>query len=122
MAIAYDQYTEGRETLAEHVQEQQMPGFVSTREFAKPARVVVSLECSPNADFSDLTDTGIEINEGGERVRTAIAPLDDLPALSQHPGIEPIAPAQQLHERMDAASTKVGLPTSEPGTVPAVRV
>jgi subtilisin family serine protease len=110
LAMAYDEYTQGREALADHVQEDQMPGFVAARDFAKSARVVVTLDCSPSADFSDLENTGIEINAGGERVRTAIVPLDDLPTLAQHPGVERIAPAQRLHPRMDVAPGKVGLP------------
>jgi hypothetical protein len=66
LAMAYDEYAEGRQALADHVQEDQMPGFVAPRDFAKPARVVVTLECSPDADFSDLEGTtGIEVNAGG---------------------------------------------------------
>ncbi|WKX68816.1 S8 family serine peptidase [Streptomyces sp. XD-27] len=110
LAMAYDEYAQGREALADHVREDQMPGFVAPRDFAKPARVVVTLDCSPGADFSDLENSGIEINAGGDRVRTAILPLDDLPTLAQHPGVERIAPAQRLHPRMDAAPGKVGLP------------
>ncbi|MEV8596113.1 S8 family serine peptidase [Streptomyces sp. NPDC052012] len=111
LAMAYDEYVEGRQALADHVQEDQMPGFVAPRDFAKPARVVVTLECSPGADFRDLEGTtGIEINAGGERVRTAIVPLDDLPALTQYPGVERVAPAQRVHPLMDVAQGKVGLP------------
>ncbi|MEV5506560.1 S8 family serine peptidase [Streptomyces orinoci] len=111
LAIAYDQYTEGREALADHVQEDQMPGFVAPRDFAKPARVVVTLECAPDADLQDLESTaGIEINAGGDRVRTAIVQLDALPTLTQHPGVERIAPAQPVHPLMDVAPQKVGLP------------
>ncbi|WP_030724283.1 S8 family serine peptidase [Streptomyces sp. NRRL F-2580] len=111
LAMAFDEYAEGREALADHVQEDQMPGFVAPRDFAKPARVVVTLDCSPDADFSDLEGaTGIEINAGGERVRTAIVPFDDLPRLTEHPGVERIAPAQRVRPLMDVAPGAVGIP------------
>lgn len=111
LARAYDTYVEsGREALAAYIDNHSLVGFVTTLDTAKPARVVVTLMCGPDAAFDDLTDTGIEFHKGGQRVRTAIVPMDALEQLANHPGVVQISSGERLHPHLDIAATKVGLP------------
>jgi subtilisin family serine protease len=111
LAYAYDTYVEsGREALAAQVDNQNLAGFVSTRDTAEPVRVVVILVCGLDTRFDDLTDTGIEFHDGGQRVRTALVPMDALERLADHPGVERISADEYVYPHMDIAASKVGLP------------
>ncbi|MFF2773807.1 S8 family serine peptidase [Streptomyces sp. NPDC058052] len=85
-----------------------MMGLVSVEQRAKPVRVVVSVECDPDAPPVGTGDT--EINEGGRSIRTGIVPLDALEELAAQPGVRRIVPASQLRPCLDLALTKVGVP------------
>ncbi|MCD9195238.1 S8 family serine peptidase [Streptomyces albireticuli] len=84
-------------------------GWVSVDEPAKPTRAVVSLVCAPDANLNDVKVQGLEINGGGDRVRTAIVPFDALEALSEHDGIERIVSSHLLRPCLDEARSSVRL-------------
>lgn len=85
-------------------------GLISVRERAKPLRVVVSLECDPDALSDGGLGDGIVLNQGGTRVKTAIVALDELERLSEHPGIKRIVPATRLRPYLNLAQQNVGVP------------
>ncbi|MER7951339.1 S8 family serine peptidase [Streptomyces sp. NPDC096079] len=85
-----------------------MMGLVSVEQRAKPLRVVVTVECEPDAPPVGAGDT--EINEGGRSIRTGIVPLDALEELSAQPGVRRIVPASYLRPCRDLAQAKVGVP------------
>ncbi|MGW0395080.1 S8 family peptidase [Streptomyces sp. NPDC003042] len=110
LAATYERYQqEGgrREPLR---QQARTLGLVSVRERAKPLRVVVSLECDPDALSDSGLGDGIVLNQGGTRVKTAIVSLDELERLSEHPGIKRIVPATRLRPYMNLAQQHVGVP------------
>ncbi|GAA1294060.1 S8 family serine peptidase [Saccharothrix xinjiangensis] len=117
LTLIYDQYTHDRadaaSTIANH------PAIVFEDEHtdtaealpgpAPVARVIVTLECSPDADFSDLVDTDITINPSEHRIRTGIVHLGDLPRLARHPAVIHVAAASELHPYLDLAAKAVHL-------------
>ncbi|WP_369779985.1 S8 family peptidase [Streptomyces sp. R33] len=109
LAAAYERYQqEGgrREPLRRQAR---MLGLVSVRERAKPLRVVVTLECDPDTLLNGDLGSGIVLNEGGKKVRTAIVDIDALERLSEHPGIKRIVPANRLRPYLNLAQQKVGV-------------
>ncbi|SDP96840.1 Subtilase family protein [Actinopolyspora xinjiangensis] len=106
---AYDTYLEsGWEGLSSRADRQGLAGFIAPPDAAQSARVVVNLLCSENADLTDLID--VDIDEGGQRVRTATLPLDALERLSEHPHVEWISQDEHVELHLDVAAGKVGLP------------
>ncbi|MBT2525064.1 S8 family peptidase [Streptomyces sp. ISL-99] len=109
LAASYERYeSEGRRRAPLEGQAR-MLGLVSVRERAKPLRVVVSLECDPDASLEDLGE-GVELNEGGRKVRTAIVAMDALQRLTAHPGVKRVVPATQLRPCLNRAQEAVGVP------------
>ncbi|MBZ4320175.1 S8 family serine peptidase [Streptomyces huiliensis] len=86
-------------------------GWVSVDEPAKPTRAVVSLICTPDATLDDVKHEGLRINQGGNRIRTAIVPFDGLETLAEHDGVERIVSAHLLRPYLDAARAGVGVDT-----------
>ncbi|MFF4156319.1 S8 family serine peptidase [Streptomyces sp. NPDC001678] len=109
LAAAYGRYRE--DDIPALRRQSATLGWVSVDEPAKPTRAVVNLVCTPGAVLDDLKHEGLDINGGGDRVRTAIVPFDALEALSEHEGIERISSAHLLRPYLDAARSTVGLDT-----------
>lgn len=110
LAATYDRYQQGNRTRAPLRPHEHLLGLVSLREEAKPVRVVVSLECDPDAVLDGSLGEGVELNQGGRKVRTAIVALDELQRLSMHPGIRRIVPATRLRPYLNLAQEKVEVP------------
>ncbi|MEU7553682.1 S8 family serine peptidase [Streptomyces sp. NPDC044571] len=110
LAATYDRYQQANRTRAPLQPHADLLGLVSVHEEAKPVRVIVSLECEPDAVLDGSLGDGIELNQGGRRVRTAIVPLDELQRLSMHPGIRRIVPATRLRPYLNLAQDKVEVP------------
>ncbi|GAA3368218.1 hypothetical protein GCM10020367_05680 [Streptomyces sannanensis] len=110
LAATYERYQQEGRARSPLTRQARMLGLVSVREEAKPVRVVVSLECDPDATLEGSLSDGIELNQGGRRVRTAIVPLDELQRLSMHPGVKRIVPATQLRPCLNLAQAKVAVP------------
>ena len=86
-------------------------GLVSTGPGPKPPRVVVFVHCDEGAQLGHLREAGVELNEGGDTIRTGIVPLEGLDQLSEEPSVRRVVPARRLRPLMDVASEKVGLPS-----------
>ncbi|MFI8420327.1 S8 family serine peptidase [Streptomyces sp. NPDC085479] len=108
LAAAYERYLQEGRRRAPLRRPAGMMGLVSVEQRAKPVRVVVSVECDPDAPPVGAGDT--EINEGGRTIRTGIVPLDALEELAAQPGVRRIVPASQLRPSVDLALAKVGVP------------
>ncbi|MEV6318461.1 S8 family peptidase [Streptomyces sp. NPDC051776] len=110
LAATYERFSQEGGRRSPLARQARMFGLVSVHERAKPVRVVVSLECDPDATLDGSWGEGIEVNQGGRRVRTAIVPLESLDRLSSHPGIRRIVPATRLRPYLDVAQQKTGVP------------
>ncbi|MEV5886712.1 S8 family serine peptidase [Streptomyces sp. NPDC052020] len=108
LAAAYERYVQEGRRRAPLRRPAGMMGLVSVEQRAKPLRIVVSVECDPDAPPTGTGD--LVINEGGQRVRTGIVPLDALEELAAQPGVRRIVPAAQLRPCLDLAQAKVGMP------------
>ncbi|MFD8008888.1 S8 family serine peptidase [Streptomyces sp. NPDC058955] len=108
LAAAYERYVQEGRRRAPLRRPAGMMGLVSVEQRAKPVRVVVSVECDPDAPPVGAGDT--EINDGGRSIRTGIVPLDALEELAAQPGVRRIVPAAQLRPCLDVALAKVGVP------------
>ncbi|MCX5395053.1 S8 family serine peptidase [Streptomyces sp. NBC_00094] len=108
LAAAYERYVQEGRRRAPLRRPAGMMGLVSVEQRGKPVRVVVSVECDPDAPPVGTGDT--EINEGGRSIRTGIVPLDALEELAAQPGVRRIVPAAQLRPCLDQALVKVGVP------------
>ncbi|MFC9590307.1 S8 family serine peptidase [Streptomyces sp. NPDC056944] len=108
LAAAYERFVQEGRRRAPLRRPAGMMGLVSVEQRAKPVRVVVSVECDPDAP--PVGTDGTEINEGGRSVRTGIVPLDALEKLAGQPGVRRIVPASRLHPCLDLAQAKVGVP------------
>ena len=108
VAAADDFKRSGRQGLAAH---RQTMAVVTQHAAVRPARVVVFLHTAgTGADLDHLADLGIEVNGGGDAIRTGIVPLESLDALSEDPAISRIVPARPLRPLMDVASAVVNVP------------
>ncbi len=110
LIATYARYQQSNRTRGPLVPHSHVLGIESVREEAKPLRVVVSLECDPDAVLDGTLGDEIELNQGGRRVRTAIVPLDQLQRLSAHPGIKRIVPATRLRPLLNLAQEKIEVP------------
>ncbi len=84
-------------------------GVVSGAPTPRPPRVVVFVHARDGASLDHLGELGVEVNPG-QGVRTAIAPLDALDALSEDPAVARVVASERLELAMDVASAKVGVP------------
>ncbi|MGX1885123.1 S8 family peptidase [Streptomyces sp. NPDC055287] len=109
LAASYERYEREDHRRAPLAGQARMLGLVSVRERAKPLRVVVSLECDPDASLDDLGE-GVELNAGGKKVRTAIVSMDALHQLTAHPGVKRVVPATRLRPCLGPAQEAVGVP------------
>ncbi|WP_406293288.1 S8 family serine peptidase [Embleya sp. NBC_00888] len=109
LAATYDRYLEEERRPGPLVRTSVMSGLVSARQRAKPVRVVVKLECEPGASLDDLAGEGVELNEGGRAVRTALVEIGALDRVAAHPGIRRIAPAYRMRPLLDVAQRKAGV-------------
>lgn len=108
LLLALEDYQhEGHAGLTRHMRTM---GLVSAGASPKPARIVIFLSCDERAAFGNLAGQGIRVNQTRGKVRTAIVPLEQLGALSEHEGVERIVPARKLRPLMDVAPGKVNLP------------
>lgn len=110
LAATYDRYQQANRTRAPLIPHSHVLGLQSVREEAKPLRVVVSLECDPDAALDGTLGEGVELNQGGRRIRTAIVPFDELQRLSMHPAVKRIVPATRLRPCLNLAQAKVEVP------------
>ncbi|MFB7939142.1 S8 family serine peptidase [Streptomyces sp. NPDC056049] len=108
LAAAYERYVHEGRRRSPLRRPAGMMGLVSVGQRAKPVRIVVSVECDPDAPPVGAGDT--EINEGGRTIRTGIVPLDALEELAAQPGVRRIVPASRLRPCLDLALAKVGVP------------
>ncbi|MFB7512367.1 S8 family serine peptidase [Streptomyces sp. NPDC056144] len=108
LAAAYERYVREGRRRAPLRGPAGMMGLVSVEQRAKPVRVVVTVECDPDAPPVGVG--GAEINGGGRSIRTGIVPLDALEELAAQPGVLRIVPASQLRPCLDLALAKVGVP------------
>lgn len=108
VAAAEDFRQGGRGGLSSH---RQTMAVVTQHAAVKPARVVVFLHTAgTGADLDHLADLGIEVNGGGDAIRTGIVPLESLDALSEDPAISRIVPARPLRPLMDVANAVANVP------------
>ncbi|GGX74375.1 S8 family serine peptidase [Streptomyces hiroshimensis] len=107
LAAAYERYRQ--DDVSSLRRQSASLGWVSVDEPAKPTRAVVSLICTPGATLDKVGYEGLEINRGGDRIRTAIVPFDGLETLAEHHEIERIVSAHLMRPYLDAARTSVGL-------------
>jgi subtilisin family serine protease len=83
--------------------------IVSNEADLKPARISVTLECDPNANFDHLSRYGITVNQPDGSIRTAFLPISSLDELSEEPTIRYIHPARYSNLTMDVAAPAVKL-------------
>jgi subtilisin family serine protease len=83
--------------------------IVSNEADLKPARVSVSIECTPNANFDHLAGFGITVNQSSGSIRTAFLPVSSLDELSEDPQVTYIHPAGYSNLTMDVAAPAVKL-------------
>jgi subtilisin family serine protease len=102
----------GRPALRPHVR---TLGLVSVEPVPRPPRVVAFLHCDEDADLGVVADYGVELNQGGGAIRTAIVPLESLDRLSGEPAVRRIVAAQRLRPLMDVAPGAVGVPAFRQG-------
>ncbi|CAA9246270.1 MAG: Peptidase S8 and S53, subtilisin, kexin, sedolisin [uncultured Acidimicrobiales bacterium] len=107
-AAAADFRTSGGSALAAH---SQALAVVTPAAAVKKARVVVFLHTAGDGvDLDHLADLGVEVNGGGDAIRTGIVPLESLDALSEDPALTRIVPSRPLRLLMDVAGGAVSLP------------
>lgn len=109
LAQAFDDYAQyGKPALAGH---SRLLGLVASEETApRPAKVVAFFhvdEATPQNAFASL---GVELNAAEGGLRTGIAPLDALDALTESDAVKRIVPARRLKPLMDVAVPRVGIP------------
>src|SRR5688572_3608883 len=108
LLMALEDYKrEGPSGLRRHMRSIRL---VAAEASPKPARAVIFLHCDERATFASLGKKGVRVNQVAGRIRTAILPLDQLGALSDHNAVRRIIPARRLRPLMDVAPGKVHLP------------
>lgn len=108
LTLAFDDFQEaGTDALMPH---RRMLGMVAEANSPKPARVVVFIHGDEQADFGDLAQIGIRVNQDSGAVRTAFLPLDSLGALSENPSVHRIIPSRLMRLRMDVAAPRTHVP------------
>ncbi|MEA5507438.1 S8 family peptidase [Halotia wernerae UHCC 0503] len=85
-------------------------GIIAPKSTVKPAKSIVFIYCDSDADLSQMSQYGIEVNQNTGNVRTAFLPIDCLDALSEDPAIERIKPSRKLKLQMDVAPAAVQVP------------
>src|SRR3954452_11223122 len=98
----------GRRGLARHTKTM---GIISSIENSpKPPRVVSFLYCDTHAEFTDLKQNNIIVNQPFGKIRTVLFPLDNLDFFSDDDRVKRIIPAHYLKLKMDVASTRINVP------------
>ncbi len=109
LAQAYDEYAQyGKPALASH---SQFLGLVAAEETApRPAKVVAFFHVAEGTPQNAFAGLGVELNDAEGQVRTGIAPLDALDALTESDAVQRIVPARRLKFLMDKAVPRCGVP------------
>jgi subtilisin family serine protease len=83
--------------------------IVSSEADLKPARISVSIECPPNANFDHLSRHDIIVNQSSGSIRTVFLPVTSLDELSEDPQVEYIHPSRYSNLTLDQAAPAVKL-------------
>lgn len=80
-ALRADYERDGKKGLDKHIRSL---GVISTFENTpKPPRLVSFLYCDQDANFDNITESGLVINQNIGKLRTAFFPLDSLDQVSE---------------------------------------
>jgi len=85
-------------------------GVVPSLGTPKPERTVVFIECDKNANFDELAEQGIIINQPKGKLRTGFLPLESLDVLSDDRRVKRIISSRYRRTRMDVAAGRVHIP------------
>jgi len=108
LLLAYQDYqSEGEPALITH---KRSLGIVSPKSSVKPTKSVIFIYCDPEADLSELSQYGIQVNQNTGSVRTAYLPIDGLDVLSEETAVWRIKPSRKLKLAMDVAPGAVHIP------------
>lgn len=116
--MQYDKLGPGLSSLVEAHQESGKQGLrsafsdmaiVSNESDLKPARISVTIECDPDANFDHLARYGIVINQSSGSIRTAFLPVSSVDELSEDSHIYYIHPSRYSNLTMDVAASTVKL-------------
>lgn len=86
-------------------------GFVCMDGAIENSRLLISIECEPDTDLGELCDRcGVVISRGsGTRIRTGMAPIDAISAITDCPGVRYVASSPLLQSKVEDAARKIGL-------------
>lgn len=108
LLLAYHDYqSEGEPALITH---KRSLGIVTSKNTVKPTKSVIFIYCDAEADLSELSQYGIQVNQNTGNVRTAYLPIDGLDALSEEAAVQRIKPSRKLKLAMDVAPGAVHIP------------
>jgi subtilisin family serine protease len=108
LLLAYEDFQSGG--VSALITHKRSLGIISPKSPVKPTKSIVFIYCDSDADLSQMSQYGIEVNQNLGSVRTAFLPIDGLDALSEDPAIQRIKPSRKLKLRMDVAQTAVQVP------------
>jgi len=109
LAQAFDEYQQyGKPALASH---NRFLGLVAAEETApRPAKVVAFFHVDEGTPRNAFASLGVELNDDEGTVRTGVAPLDALDALTESDAVRRIVPARRLKPLMDVATMRCAIP------------
>ncbi len=109
LAQALDDYRRyGKPGLTGH---KRLLGLVASEETApRPAKVVAFFHVAEGTPASAFASLGVELNDNEGAVRTGVAPLDALDALTESDAVQRIVPARRLKPLMDKAVLRCAIP------------
>lgn len=108
LLLAFQDFvSEGEAALITH---RRSLGIIAPKSVIKPTKSMVFIYCDHDADFSHLSQYGIEINQNFGNIRTAFLPIETLEVLSEEAAIQRIKPSRKLQLRMNSAPQAVRLP------------
>jgi subtilisin family serine protease len=111
LALALEDFNEeGAPGLIRHARTLGVVG-ASAAAGLEPPRIPVFLFCHEEADFRDLEEHGIQVNEDQGWVRTAFLPVESVDQLTESPEVERVTASHILRPAMDAASIRCSLPS-----------
>ncbi|MCX5395219.1 S8 family serine peptidase [Streptomyces sp. NBC_00094] len=109
LRIAYKEYLDGDvQTLRRR---SNALGFAHVDEAIENSLMLISLECDPGASLDELCDDfGLILRRGsGASIRTGIAPISSISAITDSPSVRYVASSPPLRSKIDDAARTIGI-------------
>ena len=107
LTALHDFDEEGRIGLTRHAR---TLGVLPSLGMPKPPRAVVWIQCDKSANFQDLAQAGVIVNQEEGELRTGFLPIESLDNLTDHPAVDRVMSSRFLKKKLDVATASVHIP------------